>query len=162
MKKYIAIVINSLFFYACCSSDLSQGFSLYNHSDDPISFYMPWQNGIYYPDTILPEKNPNPYAFKKEFHFSFGEGKINENALFALLPTDTISIFFFCPDTLANYDWTEIRKEYKILARYDLSHTDLKILNWSIHYPPTAVMKNMKTYTPCNGGQTVSITTYTH
>lgn len=107
---------------------------------------MPWKHGIFYPDTILPEMNPYPYKFDKEYHFSFGEGNFDENALFELFPTDTMSIFFFDPDTLAKYNWETIREDYKILVRYDLSHNDLKKLGWCIYYPPTEVMKGMKMY----------------
>jgi len=135
-----------LLFSQCSNSDLSRSFSLYNNSDNPISYYMPWKNGIFYPDTILPENNPNPHKFNKEYHFSFGEGNFHENALFAMFPTDTMSIFFFDPDTLAKYEWETIRQEYKILVRYDLSHNDLKKLNWRIYYPPTEEMKDMKMY----------------
>jgi hypothetical protein len=117
----------------------------YNNSGKPICYSMLWEFGILYPDTILPEKNPNPYKFDKERHFSLA---YNENDLFAKFPTDTMSIFFFDPDTLAKYEWETIREEYKILVRYDLSHNDLRKLNWRIYYPPTEAMKDMKMYPP--------------
>lgn len=109
---------------------------------------MPWVYDIFYPDTTLPEKNPIPHKFNKEYHFSFGEGNVHENTLFALFPTDTMSVFFFDPDTLEKYEWEIIRKDYKILVRYDLSHPDLKLLKWCIFYPPTETMKKMKMYPP--------------
>jgi len=117
----------------------------YNNSDKPIYYSMPWEYGILYPDTTLPKKNPKSYKINKEWHFSLA---YNENALFAMFPTDTMSIFFFDPDTLAKYDWKIIREEYKILVRYDFSHNDLKKLNWRIDYPPTEAMQDMKMFPP--------------
>lgn len=148
MKKIFLFSSLLLLFSQCCNDNLSRSLSFYNNSDSPICYYMPWKHGIFYPDTILPEKNPSPYQFNKEFHFSFGEGNFNENTLFAMFPTDTMSIFIFDPNTLAKYDWAIIRDKYKILIRYDLSHQDLKMLDWRIYYPPTEAMKDMKMYTP--------------
>src|SRR6056297_2652669 len=37
------------------------------------------------------------------------------------MPLDTLSIYFFHPDTLSTYDWSEVRSDYKVLKRYDLS-----------------------------------------
>lgn len=146
MNKVYFICILSLLFSQCCDKDLSRGFSLYNNSDSPISYYMPWENGLYYPDTILPELIPYLHKFDKEYHFSFGEGNFHENALFELFPTDTMSVFFFDPDTLAKYNWVTIKEEYNVLVRYDLSHDDLKRLGWCIYYPPTETMQDVKMY----------------
>ena len=119
--------------------------SFYNNSGKPVCYSMPWTRVIYYPDTTLPEKNPYPYKINKEWHSSLA---LSENAIFALFPTDTMSIFFFDPDTLAKYDWSIIREEYKILVRYDLSHDNLRELKWCVCYPPTEAMQNMKMYPP--------------
>ena len=148
MKKIFLFSSLLLLFSQCRDDGLSRSFGLYNNSGSPISFYMPWRHDIFYPDTILPEKNPNPHTFNERMIFSFGEGRFHENALFAMFPTDTMSIFFFDPDTLAKYDWEIIRQEYKILVRYDLSHNDLRKLNWNIYYPPTEAMKDMKMFPP--------------
>ena len=130
-----------------CYNGLSRYISVCNNSDNPISWYMSFTHGIFYPDTTLPEKNPNPRKFDEISYFYFGEG-LHENKVFAWLPTDTISIFFFDPDTLAKYDWAIIREEYKILVRYDLSHDNLRELKWCVCYPPTEAMQNMKMYPP--------------
>jgi hypothetical protein len=119
--------------------------SIYNNSGKPICYEMLWKKGIFYPDTILPENNTNPHPINKEWHFSLA---YTENTLFATFPTDTMSIFFFDPDTLAKYDWQIIRSDYKILVRYDFSHNDLNMLNWCIYYPPIEEMRNMKMYPP--------------
>ncbi len=41
---------------------------------------------------------------------------------------DTIRIFVFHADTVDKYPWEVIRKEYKILKRYDLTRKDIPIL----------------------------------
>ncbi|MCC8145529.1 MAG: hypothetical protein LIO93_03625 [Bacteroidales bacterium] len=152
MKKILVYcsLINFLLYTSCFSEDdnLSRSLRLYNTSETSISYSMLWQIGIFYPDTVLPIKNPNPIKFEKERNVGFGELGFNENDLFTIFPTDTLSIFFFNPDTLAKYDWEIIKNEYKILARYDLSHKDLKQLNWSVPYPPSETMKYMKVYLP--------------
>ncbi|GHT77113.1 hypothetical protein FACS189413_19790 [Bacteroidia bacterium] len=69
------------------------------------------------------------------------------------LPLDTFSLFLFDTDTLACYSWSEIKTEYKILQRYDLSSGDIKKLldeydRVIIPYPPTEAIKDMKMYPP--------------
>lgn len=117
----------------------------YNNSGSPVCYFMPFEYGVFYPDTILPKGEIEPHKFNKEIHFSLA---YHEDALFEMLPADTMSIFFFDPDTLSKYDWETIRAEYNILVRYDLSHTDLKKMEWYIYYPPTEAMKDMKMYPP--------------
>ncbi|MFW5761315.1 MAG: hypothetical protein ACOCXH_10070, partial [Cyclobacteriaceae bacterium] len=52
------------------------------------------------------------------------------------VPSDTLSVFMFHPDTLAKYEWHQIIEDYNILKRYDLSLGDLKRLDFIITYPP--------------------------
>ena len=75
-----------------------------------------------------------------------GFGKVEE--IFKYLPKDTLSVYFFHPDTLAKYPWETIRKEYNILKRYDLSIEDMQLLDYEIAYPPTEMMKDIKMYPP--------------
>jgi hypothetical protein len=137
--KNVLILSLLLIVFVNCRYD-STYFDLYNNSGKPICYYMSLESGFFYPDTTLPKKDPNPYKFNKEWGFS------REGDIFANFPTDTLSIFFFDPDTLTTYDWETIRDEYKILVRYDLSHNDLNRLDWKITYPPTETMKDMKMY----------------
>ena len=66
-------------------------------------------------------------------------------------PNDTFSVFIFHPDTLNKYPWDQIRKEYKVLVRYDIAADDyykfpearspeIKI---TIPYPPTDAMRTV-------------------
>ena len=148
MKKIFLFSALLLLFSQCRYDNLSRYFDFYNNSGKPVCYEMPWIHNVFYPDTILPKKNPNPWQFDKRYSYHFGDLGYTEDDLFAMFPTDTLSIFFFDPDTLAKYDWETIRQEYKILVRYDFSHNDLKNLNWRIDYPPTEAMENMKMYPP--------------
>ena len=149
MKYLIKILFLGLLIslvYQCKNMELSRSIWLHNNSDKAVSYYIPSSIGIYYPDTILPEKNPKPWRFEKQYTYTFGTSGFTENELFNQFPTDTLSIFFFDPNTLAKYNWEIIRKSYKILIRYDLSHNDLKKLDWRVNYPPIGAMRGMKMY----------------
>ena len=56
--------------------------------------------------------------------------------------------YLFSRDTLETVSWEEVVKEYKVLARYDLTLEDLERLNWTIYYPPNEKMKGIKMYYP--------------
>ena len=146
MKKNIILI---LFLFCKCDCDGGCYMSFYNNSGKPVCYLIPLRYGIFYPDTSLPEL-PIEYIItsivNKESH---GSLSYHTNQLFPNLSSiDTISIFFFCPDTLSKYEWETIRKEYKILMRYDFSYTDFQKLNWEVYYPPTEVMKDMKMFPP--------------
>ncbi len=95
-----------------------------------------------YPDTIIPNEYnkligvpPNkrvPYDSKEKWEEVFED-----------LQTDTLSIFIFDGDTLANYDWENIRANYKVLKRYDISLENINDIG-TIAYPPTEEMKEIK------------------
>lgn len=76
-----------------------------------------------------------------------------EDQIQRYIPSDTLSIFYFHPDTLKKYTWEEVRQGYKVLQRYDLSIEDIqKLKNKNdvpeIPYPPTEAMRNIKMYPP--------------
>lgn len=73
---------------------------------------------------------------------------LDREKLIKSLPADTLSVFIFHADTLSKYQWEEIRLDYKILRRYDLSLQNLKQLNFTIPCPPDERMENMKMYPP--------------
>ena len=61
---------------------------------------------------------------------------------------DTLHYFIIDLDTLNTYSWEEIKEGYKILQRYDLGGRDIESLNYTIPYPPTEAMRDMKMYPP--------------
>lgn len=107
-----------------------------------------WE-GNAYPDTTLTfGRNCVEYPIKPNgmTYEVFYDRTIEE--WFLILPKDTMSVYFFNYDTLQHYSWETIRREYKILQRYDLSIEDLHLLDDNIVYPPSEAMKNMKMYPP--------------
>jgi hypothetical protein len=125
-----------------------------NTSEYPIGYYFATGGiyGTYYPDS-LPERNDYiVYDMRVELRSGLGSW-LSWEQFFNNLPKDTLSLFIFHTDTLTKYSWEEIRREYKILRRYDLSIEDIHRLKNKydvpkIPYPPTEIMKNMKMYPP--------------
>ena len=46
-----------------------------------------------------------------------------------------LMVFFFDRDTILHYSWEEVRADYKVLRRYDLSLSDLEAMDWTVEYP---------------------------
>ena len=87
-----------------------------------------------YPDTILPSTEPSLQKVEPNKHIDLTSSFKWENVI-QDMPLDTLSIYFFDADTLETYSWIQVKKENKVLKRFDLSVQDLKDKNWKIHYP---------------------------
>ena len=61
---------------------------------------------------------------------------------------DTLLITFVNRDTVHNYMWEIITRDTLWLSKYELSLSDISLLNDTIPYPPTPVMQKMKMYPP--------------
>ena len=66
----------------------------------------------------------------------------------AISPTDTFSVFILDEDVYYLCSWLDICKNYKVLSRYDLSGDDIINLQYTVPYPPSPAMKDMKMYPP--------------
>ena len=124
-----------------------------NNTDYTLHFYIADSPEIefLYPDTIIAVNEvkfgePSASIRSGSYVNVGGFGKVEE--IFKYLPKDTLSVYFFHPDTLAKYPWETIRKEYNILKRSDLSIEDMQLLDYEIAYPPTEMMKDIKMYPP--------------
>jgi hypothetical protein len=100
------------------------------------------QFGDICPDTLLPAEHPvyllgdtikKGNVLQKSFGISKGI-------------CDTIRIFILSIDTVNKYQWEQIRQDYNILKRYDITLNELETTN--IYYPPNDNMKNIKMYPP--------------
>ena len=147
MKQLFKIL--ALCFFSCeIKMDKVYFITLENNSESRLDFHVASESSpVIYPDTILPVNMedlslPNITRTVHWSSFTRWEEVINS------LPSDTLSIYFFHPDTLSTYDWSEIRNEYKILKRYDCSIEDLQNLNFKISYPPTTEMQTIRQYPP--------------
>lgn len=113
--------------------------TLLNISQHSIGYYfaMGGVYGSFYPDTTLPITNKYVgYELKSGKKFYYGSSVEWEEVFNThTFPKDTLSVFIFHTDTLKKYSWEEIRNNYKIIKRYDLSMYDLKNNNWTITYP---------------------------
>jgi hypothetical protein len=63
---------------------------------------------------------------------------------------DTLRIFILSPDTISKYGWENVRTNYRILVRYDLSYSNIENESGNIllSYPPTPDMRNIKMFPP--------------
>jgi hypothetical protein len=117
-----------------------------NNTDFDIRF----NHSFGYPDTTISFKTSG--EIKAGSHIVVASGSTIEEQI-TQISSDTLSIFYFHPDTLKKYSWEEIQQNYKILRRYDLSIENFSSLKNKygvpeIPYPPTEAMKNMKMYPP--------------
>lgn len=119
-----------------------------NNTDNDIEFYFAvgGDGGIVYPDTVLPISLDPPFQVAKARKIGYRDFGFSEKIIFEQLPSDTLSIYLFHPDTLAKYNWQEIINDYKILIRYDVSFENLSQLNWQIHYPPNELMEGVQMF----------------
>jgi hypothetical protein len=68
--------------------------------------------------------------------------------LFEYGKRDTVSFYIFDATLLETTSWKKVREDYLVLQRYDLSLQNMKDLNWTLYFPPTEAMKDMKMYPP--------------
>lgn len=135
-RNLFLIVISILSFYGSCLKG-EKKYTIYinNNSIHQIRFYFDALTRFhYYPDTVLPLQMPQMATIEPEKRF-YQDASIRWEQFIADLPADTLSLYIFHPDTLALYNWSEIRAGYKILKRYDLSIQYLQNNNFTITYP---------------------------
>lgn len=163
--KAIKIIILSIFLLATFSKcefimDIRYSLIIRNNTNHLIDIYIVQDNlnGSIkpYPDTLLPKMKT--YINKRNKEVPILVSNIEPNMWFdessavswdktiKKLPKDTLSIFIFHSDTLNKYSWEEVRDDYKILKRYDLSIQDLEKLDFNVPYPPSPEMSEMKMY----------------
>jgi hypothetical protein len=126
-----------------------------NNTETDVYVFIAYGLGGYYnmtyPDTTIyfskVDRRINFHSDIKEAFWATPEEILDR------ISSDTLSVYYFHPDTLNVYTWEIIQRDYKILRRYDLSIEDIhKFLNKNnvpeIPYPPDDRMKNMKMYPP--------------
>ena len=122
-----------------------------NNSNNTLKIYMnddKYHRSVY-PDTLI--TNFENRIFFEDYPPLSGKREITSSVSWKesfKIHTiqDTMSVFVFHSDTLAKYSWEEVRKGYKVLARYDLSLEDLERLNFELSYPPDNRMQGIKMY----------------
>ena len=134
----------------CLPWDRKYSIGLKNNTEYSIGCYFALGGyyGTYYPDTLLPTSNTYIIKEIKSGNWYSQDSGIKWEEIYSNFPKDTMSVYVFHSDTLKKYPWDEVGNKYMILKRYDLSLSDLKLLEWSIYYPPTEEMKDIKMYPP--------------
>ena len=61
---------------------------------------------------------------------------------------DTLMVYVINNDTLDRYGWQNVKENYLVQQRYDLSLADLKRLNWQLYFPPKESMRDIKMWPP--------------
>jgi hypothetical protein len=157
MKSFVAILsVLGIMLFSKCELPRYNEIDYANNADYDVYFFAFGNKGKYlnttYLDTIISfDKNTLGSTIKAHSYIKVNIGTLPIENYFNNIPSDTLSVYYFHPDTVAKYSWEEIQQGYKVLQRYDLSLEDLiKLKNKSgvpvIPYPPTAVMKDMKMY----------------
>ena len=159
--KFFMLTICILPLFLCAECHMDQDYPMYminssNYSIISTINSISIERGQYYPNISYPdttlrktrdfvgvpqENSEKKYAFE-------GTGTSWELVYKNLMPNDTLSVFIFDAEVLENTDWEEIRDNYMILKRYDLSLEDLQKLDFTLYYPPTEEMKDIKMYPP--------------
>jgi hypothetical protein len=142
--KSVILLLLLVVITACPELDYKHSFKFTNNSISDVFVYLGVVSkelgGSLYPDTSIAEvrcgisfrKNESSYySYNREYQAS-----------------DTLCLFVFDADTFNLYNWDEIKAEYKVLRRYDLSLNDFQRLNWQIYYPPNEAMREVKMYPP--------------
>lgn len=144
---YLALIANS------CKDDIPirlETIHVVNNADHNIESAVPSSGGPFYPDTALTEivtgSMQNTPPGRNAYYDHHGTGSLA--ALIESTPEGLISIYVFHPDTLANYSDQEIIDDYNVLARYDLTLSDLETLDFFVPYPPSEAMNDMRIYMP--------------
>ena len=154
--RFFLIILLVTNLYKCENAPYKRySVDLKNDAEYSIGFYfaLGGNYGTLYPDTLLPTTNQYIIKeIKRDSRYIYDSG-IKWEEIYSQFPKDTLSIYIFHTDTLNQYTWEEVRDNYLILNRYDLSLDDLTKLNNKysvpeIPYPPNERMKNMKIYPP--------------
>lgn len=172
--KLLSIFIGSLIFmlFSCKEYfSISPAVYLSNNSQHEIVVYWAektpapfnFENKIY-PDTTLPESYYyynydvakdsvscyDPIANIISIGGCANVGDWDPNPInYLFSDISRLSVFVLHADTVRKYSWDEIRDDYNILVRYDLSKEDVKSFkNYTIPFPPTEAMRNMKMWPP--------------
>ncbi len=67
-----------------------------------------------------------------------------ENRFRNRIESDTLIIHIFDSRVIDNNTWSDIRREYMVEQVYYVSLDDLEALDWTVSYPPSEKMKDVK------------------
>ena len=128
--------------------DKVYGIEVVNDSSDEVMFFVAslgWEN--LYPDTLLPATELS-FRSIASGRSSTRYSDLEWEEIIQELPADTLSVFILDPVVLENRAWEDVRDNYRVLKRYDLSITDLERLEFRVTYPPNQNMEGIRMFPP--------------
>jgi len=153
MKKLCIIVgLIGLFFSSCEKEDTENAHYRIRFNND--SDY--WIGGLYdpyYPDTTInypwfpTDSTKCKIQPKESLIITNGHFKSTFESFFSST-NDTLMFYIFDYKVLTTNKWAEVRDNYMVTQRYDLSLDDLRRLDWKLSFPPTEEMRNIKMWPP--------------
>ena len=151
MKTLLFIIILCTQIQSCEDIAADKDFPLYvkNQSSHSIKvFFNDDDNHLaIYPDTLISSVQDGIIEILNGEKEAVAGGSAPWESVFKVtVPNDTLSLFIFHSDTINRYTWSQIREDYNILKRYDLSLEDLELLDFEVPYPPTLEMEDMRMY----------------
>jgi len=144
MKAFRFLVLLPILLILTACPDSLYSFTFTNNSTSEVFMYLnlDYLENTLYPDTSIAR-------VRTGYHFEQGKSyNYDYSYEYLFKRNDTVSMFIFDADTINLYSWEEIQSGYKILQRYDISAENFKALKYTITYPPTEAMKDVKMYPP--------------
>jgi hypothetical protein len=123
-----------IFLTACPEMNYKDVVKFYNNSSKDVYIYGEFEPREFYSDTILmPLHRTMLLKIKENRGYSYNKIPNVDTVYFFILDADTISY-----------------EKCKVLQRYNVSISldELKNLNYTLSYPPTENMKDIKMYPP--------------
>jgi hypothetical protein len=146
----LGLSIAMLFFQSCPEQEYC--WYLDNNSSDTLFVYVAFAFcPTVYPDTVISDEMSFIGGFPPKTKLSIRPTPTDWKKTVKKLPKDTLSVYIMSIDTFLIYTGQEIKDDYKVSVRYDLSIRDIeKLLDDeglpTIPYPPDERMKDMKMY----------------
>lgn len=158
--KATLLLLLSLLLCGCPSAIPGEScYYINNNSDECIAVYFATGSHEFgrtaYPDTLLPPdykmrsrmlsehllvSEVYPHTRSSSDPVLYDDGYLGE-----VLPRDTFSIIILNSDTLRKYGYEDVRRNNRILVRYDLSSYEARyVLKYEFPFPPKPIMRDMK------------------
>ena len=157
MKKLLSIFCGCILLTAMTCTKDGEGshhhIDFYNSTDYALyidrSFDYPDTSVLHFRNVMTPgwnlkvESHSNNHSALE--HFESYECELSECRSSR---NNILMVFVFNADTLETHGWDYAKEHNMVMQRYDLSLTDLQNLNWTLTFPPTEEMRNIKMWPP--------------
>ena len=134
MKILAIIMLSGVFSYLNCSKNPATEkvyrIWIQNNSFGIINFLVSYN----FPDTIIPDQYNNIAGIKTNDRTPY-DSREDWETVFKKTKLGIISVFFFSPDTITKYGWNDVRNNYRILKRKEITLQELKSHQWTVFYP---------------------------